>query len=242
MPEVFDITDPDQMVAGLRHARMAIGRKQLVVFPADTSYALAGNAFSPASVMLLREVKGWAKPVPPQVLLPGIPTLAALAAEVAEPVEALAKAFWPGRLTLIVPAGESLQWDLGDNKGTVSLRMPSDQAARELLADTGPLAVTQATPIGSAVGGALARDPDAVVEAFSDQVAVYLTRGVIEATAASTVVDATGLAFPEGRLRILREGAIDKAALVDVVGIEWFEKPAEPEPQSESQPESQPGD
>jgi L-threonylcarbamoyladenylate synthase len=230
MPEVFDITDPDQLVAGLRHARMAIGRKQLVVFPADTSYALAGNAFSPASVMLLREVKGWTTPIPPQILLPGIPTLAALAAEVAEPVEALAKAFWPGGLTLIVPAGESLQWDLGDNKGTVSLRMPADQAARELLADTGPLAVTQATPAGAAISG----DPEAVLEAFSDQVAVYLTRGVMETTAASTVVDATGLTYPEGRLRVLREGVIERAALVDVVGIEWFEKPAGEE--------SQPGD
>jgi L-threonylcarbamoyladenylate synthase len=105
MPDVFDITDPDQLVAGLRHARMAIGRKQLVVFPADTSYALAGNAFSPASVMLLREVKGWTKPIPPQVLLPGIPTLAALAAEVSEPVEALAKAFWPGALTSLFRRG-----------------------------------------------------------------------------------------------------------------------------------------
>jgi len=230
MPEVFDITDPDQLVAGLRHARMAIGRKQLVVFPADTSYALAGNAFSPASVMLLREVKGWTTPIPPQILLPGIPTLAALAAEVAEPVEALAKSFWPGGLTLIVPAGESLQWDLGENKGTVSLRMPADQAARELLADTGPLAVTQATPVGKSLAG----DPEAVVEAFSDQVAVYLTRGVMDTTAASTVVDATGLTYPEGRLRVLREGAIERAALVDVVGIEWFEKPADEE--------SQPGD
>ena len=230
MPEVFDITDPDQLVAGLRHARMAIGRKQLVVFPADTSYALAGNAFSPASVMLLRAVKGWTTPVPPQVLLPGIPTLAALAAEVAEPVEALAKAFWPGGLTVIVPAGESLQRDLGDNRGTVSLRMPADQAARELLADTGPLAVTQATPVGASLAG----DPDAVVEAFADQVAVYLTRGVMEATAPSTVVDATGLTFPDGRLRILREGVIGKAALVEVVGSEWFDGPASEE--------SQPGD
>jgi L-threonylcarbamoyladenylate synthase len=230
MPEVFDITDPDQLVAGLRHARMAIGRKQLVVFPADTSYALAANAFSPASVMLLREVKGWTTPIPPQVLLPGIPTLTALAAEVAEPVEALAKAFWPGGLTLIVPAGESLQWDLGDNKGTVSLRMPADQAARELLADTGPLAVTQATPVGQAI----ASDLDAVVEAFSDQVAVYLTRGQMDPTPPSTVVDATGLAHPEGRLRILREGAVDKASIVDVVGIEWFEGPVVEE--------SQPGD
>ena len=230
MPEVFDITDPDQLVAGLRHARLAIGRKQVVVIPTDTSYALAANAFSPASVMLLREVKGWTTPVPPQVLLPGIPTLAALAASVEEPVDALAKALWPGALTLIVPAGESLQWDLGDNKGTVALRMPADQAARELLADTGPLAVTQASPVGQSIAG----DPEAIQEAFSDQVAVYLFRGVIESEAPSTVVDATGLGFPNGALRILRPGAIDEATLYGVVGKDAFV--------AEAPEESQPGD
>jgi len=65
-------------------------------------------------------------------------------------------------------------------------------------------------------------------------VAVYLTRGVLAPTPPSTIVDATGLARPEGRLRILREGAIDKATLVDVVGSELFDPPATEE--------SQPGD
>jgi hypothetical protein len=48
------------------------------------------------------------------------------------------------------------------------------------------------------------------------------------------VVDATGLSYPEGRLRILREGAIDKASMAEVVGIEWFDRPVDEE--------SQPGD
>lgn len=228
MPEVFDVTDPDQLVTGLRHARMAIGRKQVVVIPTDTSYALAVNAFSPASVMLLREVKGWTTPIPPQVLLPGIPTLAALAAEVPEPVDALARALWPGGLTLIVPAGESLQWNLGENRGTVSVRMPADQAARELLADTGPLAVTQATPLGASI----AKDPEAIQAAFSDQVAVYLVRGVLPEGLPSTVVDATGLGFAEGKLRLLREGIISSAQLHEVVGVDAFQRPAEGEPQA----------
>jgi L-threonylcarbamoyladenylate synthase len=221
MPEVFDITDPDQLVAGLRHARLAIGRKQVVVIPTDTSYALAVNAFSPASVALLREVKGWTTPIPPQVLLPGIPTLQALAAVVEPSVDTLTQALWPGALTVIVPAGESLQWDLGDNKGTVALRMPADQAARELLADTGPLAVTQATPLRADI----ARDPDAIQEAFSDLVAVYLLRGTMEASVPSTVVDATGLGYPTGHLRILREGAIARQELYALVGEETFHPP-----------------
>lgn len=218
MSEVFDITDPNQLVTGLRLARGAISRKQVVVIPTDTSYALAVDAFSPAAVALLREVKGWTTPISPQVLVPGIPTLQALAAVVDPLVETLTTTLWPGALTVIVPSGESLQWDLGDNRGTVALRMPADVAARELLADTGPLAVTQANPLSFDI----ARDPDAIREAFSDLVAVYLLRGTLEASVPSTVVDATGLGHPTGHLRILREGAISRQELYDVVGEDAF--------------------
>lgn len=223
MPDVYDVTDPEQVITGLRAARLAIARKQVVVIPTDTSYALAADAFSKAAVTLLREVKGWTSAVPPQVLIPGLPTLAALAATVEEPVQKLAEELWPGALTLIVPAGESLQWDLGDNRGTVALRVPSDHVARELLADTGPLAVTQATPVGQKVSG----DPDAIQEAFSDLVAVYLVRGPLPDTAPSTVVDATALGLPEGRLRIVREGAITGQQVREIAGPD-----ALPEPQS----------
>jgi L-threonylcarbamoyladenylate synthase len=228
MPDVFDVTDPERVATGLRQARLAIGRKQVVVIPTDTSYALAADAFSKAAVTLLREVKGWTSAVPPQVLMPSLQTLPALAAGVEEPVQKLAEAFWPGPLTIIVPAGESLQWDLGDNRGTVALRIPADHAALELLADTGPLAVTQATPVGKAVSG----DPQAIQDAFSDLVAVYLVRGPIQATTVSTVVDATGLGLPEGKLRILREGAITEQQVRDIVGGEMLpdpEQPASPE-------------
>jgi L-threonylcarbamoyladenylate synthase len=218
MPDVFDVSDPDQLLAGVRSARMAIARKQVVVIPTETSYALVADAFSPAAIALMREVKGWVKAVPPQVLMPGIATLHALADQVEPPVDTLATELWPGPLTLIVPAGESLTWDLGDNKGTVALRIPRDPITRELLADTGPLAATQATPVGRAI----AHDPAAIQDAFSDLVAVYLTRGVLDVAEVSTVVDATGLAFPEGRLRIVRQGAIAVSVLHSLVGPDLF--------------------
>ena len=61
---------------------------------------------------------------------------------------ALAQAFWPGGLTLILHAQPSLDWDLGETKGTVALRMPDDQIALELLGLTGPLAVSSANRTG----------------------------------------------------------------------------------------------
>lgn len=214
MAEVFDTSDPEQLAKGLRQARLSIGRKQVVIIPTDTGYALAANAFSPAGVATLREVKGWDRAVPPQVLLPGFPTLAALATEVSEPVKALTDEFWPGALTVIVPAQESLQWDLGDNQGTVALRMPAHLVASELLAEIGPLAVSQAQRVGEPLTSL-----DAILETFSDQVGCVLVDPSLNHPGVpSTVVDASSLSLPDGKIRILREGSIPRAALVELLG------------------------
>lgn len=65
-----------------------------------------------------------------------------------QPVRDLVDAFWPGGLTIIVPARASLAWDLGDTRGTVALRQPSDPIALELLTEVGPLAVSSANLTG----------------------------------------------------------------------------------------------
>src|SRR5690625_5606163 len=74
----------------------------------------------------------------------------ALAAEIPAEARALAEAFWPGPLTLILTAQPSLMWDLGETRGTVALRMPDHEIALELLRRTGPLAVSSANRHGKA--------------------------------------------------------------------------------------------
>lgn len=192
---------------------MALGRKQVVVVPTDTGYALVANAFSPTGVATLREVKGWDRPVPPQVLIPGFPTLPALAAEVVEPVKALTEEFWPGALSVIVPAGDSLQWDLGDNDGTVTLRMPAHVVLSELLLEVGPLAATQASPVGQTLGSL-----DEIHAVFGDEVTVYLEDPTLRPTGPSTVVDATSWGREKGSIRVVREGDIPTAAIVELLG------------------------
>ena len=213
MTNRFDTSNAEQLAAGLRQARMALGRKQVVVMPTDTGYALVANAFSPAGVATLREVKGWDRPIPPQVLIPGIPTLAALAAEVVEPVKALTEEFWPGALSVIVPAGDSLQWDLGDNKGTVTLRMPAHVVASELLLDVGPLAATQAAPVGQSL-----HTIDEIEAAFGDNVAVYLDDPSLQLLTQSTVVDATSWGLEKGSIRVVRAGDIPTEAIIELLG------------------------
>lgn len=222
MTAVYDCSVESELLEGLRAARGAIGRGELVVIPTDTVYGLAADAFRPAAVQRLLDAKERGRDAPPPVLIPGIPTLNALAESVPEVVEKLVKEFWPGGLTVIVEARESLAWDLGETRGTVALRMPDNRHALHLLADTGPLAVSSANisgmPAATTAADALAM--------LGDRVSVYLDGGTVGGTLAagadpgSTIVDATSLHLPDGKLRIVRHGVIAEAEIIRVVGAE----------------------
>src|SRR3954471_20308648 len=149
MASTYDCSVPAELLTGMRLARAAIGRGELVVIPTDTVYGLAADAFQPAAVARLLDAKGRDRTAPPPVLVPGIPTLDALAESVPAEVHSLVAEFWPGGLTIILRARPTLDWDLGDTRGTVALRMPSDTIALELLSETGPLAVSRAHRTGA---------------------------------------------------------------------------------------------
>ena len=212
MATIHDCSNPDELLTGMRLARVAIGRGDLVVLPTDTVYGIAADAFSPAAVQKLLDAKGRTRQSPPPVLIPGIPTLDALASEVPEQVRALVAAFWPGGLTVILPARDSLQWDLGETGGTVALRMPNNRIALELLSETGPLAVSSANLTGKPA----ATNAQEAERMLGDSVAVYLDGG-IGGDAASTIVDATGLLREGGELTIVRSGVIPDDAIAEVI-------------------------
>jgi len=217
--ELFRTGNKKELLQGMRHARMAIGRGQLVCVPTDTSYALVAYAFKPEALDALRAARMMPDRAPLSVFVPGIPTLHALAGDVADDVATLAREFWPGGLTLIVPAGESLAWDLGDTKGTVALRMPANRITLELLSETGPLAQSGAW----VVGGTPLVAPSAIAKRFRDSVAVVLGAGEEKpGRAVSTVIDATELDSPQGKLRIVREGSVSIQDIFSVVPPERF--------------------
>jgi L-threonylcarbamoyladenylate synthase len=234
MTPIYDCSVDTELLAGMRLARAAIGRGELVVIPTDTVYGVAADAFAPAAVARLLEAKGRERTSPPPVLIPGIPTLDALASDVPEPVRRLVAEFWPGGLTVILRAQPSLQWDLGETRGTVALRMPANPIALELLSETGPLAVSSANlsgrPSATTAAGAEAM--------LGDSVAVYLDGGTsgegYEAIGeragdtSSTIVDATGLDADGGALRIVRRGVVSRERIVAVVGEELLAEPTAP--------------
>lgn len=219
MSSVFDCRDEAQLLAGMRNARQALARGEIIVMPTDTVYGVAADAFNPAAVQRLLDAKGRGRDQPPPVLVAGQAALAALVEEIPEPVQRLVDEFWPGGLTIVLPVQTSLAWDLGETLGTVAVRMPDHRVARELLEETGPLAVSSANLTGK----------DAAISAgdaermLGDNVAVYLDSGLSENGIASTIIDATSLVRrgpddAEPRIRLLREGAVSFAQLESVVG------------------------
>src|SRR5690554_2964913 len=173
MSSIYDGSVETELLTGMRLARTAIGKGELVVIPTDTVYGVAADAFNPKAVQRLLDAKGRTRQSPPPVLIPGVPTLDALAETVPDEVRALVAEFWPGGLTVILPARDSLQWDLGDTGGTVALRMPDNRVALELLSETGPLAISSANLTGEQPA-----ETAAAAEAMlGDSVAVYLDGG-----------------------------------------------------------------
>lgn len=212
MTTSYNCTADDQRAEGLEQAQRAIREKKCVVFPTDTVYGLAVDAFSPQAVTMLLVSKGRSRKMPPPVLIPRLNALDGLATDVSAEARQLAEAFWPGGLTLIFHAQPSLDWDLGDTKGTVALRIPADDIAQDLLTLTGPLAVSSANRTGQPP----AQTASEARSQLAESVDVYLEGGFRprEGTKAlpSTVVDATTLP-----LRVVREGAVSLDRLRDVV-------------------------
>jgi tRNA threonylcarbamoyl adenosine modification protein (Sua5/YciO/YrdC/YwlC family) len=175
-------------------------------------YGIAADAFSPLAVTLLLASKGRSRKMPPPVLIPRLNALDGLATDVPAEARRLAETFWPGGLTLILHAQPSLDWDLGETRGTVALRIPADDIAQDLLTLTGPLAVSSANRTGQEAA-LTAADAEAQL---AESVEVYLEGGhrSVDGAAAlpSTIVDATALP-----LRVVRQGAISLERLREVV-------------------------
>ena len=210
MTEVFDCADPEQRARGIALASGAVKNGRLVVLPTDTVYGVGADAFDSAAVAALLAAKGRGRDMPVPVLVGSWHTIDGLALTVSQATRDLIRAFWPGALSLVIRQAPSLQWDLGDARGTVMLRMPLHPVAIELLREVGPMAVSSANVSGQPP----AVDVDDAHRQLGELVEVYLDAGPSAQQAASTILDLTG---PEPR--ILRPGPVSAEGIAEVLGL-----------------------
>lgn len=207
--ERYNLLDPDEADKGITAAMAAMRAGELIVIPTDTVYGVAAEAFDQRAVARLLRAKDRGRDVPTPVLIGSAYAMEGLADDVDETALKLTEAFWPGGLSLVFKQQPSLNWDLGDNKGTVMLRMPDNDHVLQLLRRTGPLAVSSANRHGRPAPTSVE-----VAEAeLGDRVSVYLDGGETPGPLPSTIVDLTRV-VPQ----LLRRGVITLEQLREVVG------------------------
>ena len=211
MTQFLDCRSPDNRGQAIDAATAAVKSGRLVVMPTDTVYGIGADAFDSPAVAALLAAKGRGRDMPVGVLVGSWHTIDGLVYSVSESARELVRAFWPGALSLVVQQAPSLQWDLGDARGTVMLRMPLQPVAIELLRQTGPMAVSSANVSGQPP----ATTAQEAQRQLGDLVDVYLDGGTAEQQAASTILDLTG---PQPR--ILRDGPVSAAAIAAVLGVD----------------------
>ena len=184
---------------GITAAIAAAKRGDLVVLPTDTVYGLGTDAFSQKGPQKLIAAKGRDRNMPIPVLVGHVKALDGLAQRVDGVTKALAEAFWPGALTIVVKAQPTLRWDLGETNQTVALRMPLNPIAIELLNAVGPMAVSSANKTGQPA----ATNVEEAIAQLGEEVTIYLDGGQTPGNIASTIVDVSS-----GEIKLLRQGAI----------------------------------
>jgi len=172
---------------------------EAVVLPTDTVYGLVAVAGDRRAAGRLFDLKGRDHDVPLAVLCASTDQALSLTGDETSPaVAAVASAFWPGPLTLVVARRAGVELHLGEPASTVGLRVPDHELVRALAARVGPLAATSANLHGQPAP----TTADEVVATFGSGVAMVVDGGHLDATA-STVIDATGWPWS-----VLRPGPI----------------------------------
>jgi L-threonylcarbamoyladenylate synthase len=198
-------------VEALSEALATLRRGGVVVFPTETLYGLGADALNIAAVERIFALKGRDPHQPIPVLLADSAMLDVVVAAIPSAAKKLIERFWPGPLTVVLPARKGLPPPLVNAAGGVGVRISSQPVARRLVEALGrPLTATSANPAGKPP----ARTTEEARAYFSDRVEVFLDGGALTSKIGSTVVEIAG-----DRVRMLREGEISLSELETVLGI-----------------------
>jgi L-threonylcarbamoyladenylate synthase len=196
-------------IAGLDDAVAALRAGDLVVYPTETLYGIAADPFSQSALKKLFAIKG-RDPQRPIALIAADASMAfEIAREVPTVARRLATAFWPGPLTIVLPAHAGFPAQLVGSDGGVGVRVSPHPIARALSENLGrPITATSANRSGQEPASTL----QAVRESLGDEVKVFLEGGTMTASAPSTVISCNADGY-----RIIRAGAIAERELADAL-------------------------
>ncbi len=174
-----------------------------MIYPTETFYGLGAALSHPDAIRRLAELKGreGAKPMP--VIAGSVEDALALWSKVPEIAKVMMHRFWPGPLTIVLPARHGLPFEVAQS-GEIGIRVSSHPVARELARRAGPLVATSANLAGGGEKARVAELAPALLEAVD---------AVVDAGATPGGRPSTVLRLTDGHPVILREGAIQRALI-----------------------------
>ena len=196
--------------AAIARAAQRLREGSLVAFPTETVYGLGADAANPEAVRRIFAAKGRPADHPVIVHLGDAAQLAQWARKVSDEAMKLAKAFWPGPLTLILPRAPHVGDILTGGQDSIGVRVPSHPVARELLAAFGG---GIAAPSANRFGRISPTTAQHVADDLGDATAMILDGGACPIGIESTIV-----AFTGDRPVLLRPGGIGVVALTRALG------------------------
>lgn len=174
----------------------------LAVIPTDTSYAVICDAFNNSAITKLRMAKKQNSDIALPIAAGSIETIRGVA-KFSTIANDLASALWPGPLTLLTVAQDSLSWNIGQVGSALAVRVPHHEVAQAVLTGVGPTVMTGAQSMGQ---GSV-QTVEQAQAALSDFVDVYLDGGPLSPRI-STVIDAT-----TDHVRMIRSGELSLAQI-----------------------------
>lgn len=197
------MTDHDAALA-------ALARDEPIVFPTETFYGIGARALHVPAVDAVATLKGRDADKPIALIVRDVTMLTRVVARVPAPAERLIARFWPGPLTLVLPARAGLPAPLTGGGEWIGVRVSSHPIAQALVAALDePITATSANPGGAdpALDVATARGY------FGARVGAYVDGGTLAGGLGSTVV-----LVADDAARVIRRGATPIDALQQVLG------------------------
>ena len=194
---------------GINEGAQIINEGGLVVFPTETVYGLGANAFDQNAVAKIFKAKGRPGDNPLIVHISSLEQVKDIAVDIPDKFYELAERFMPGPLTIILKKSDKIPYVVTAGGDTVGIRMPKNEWARALIANSKPLAAPSANR-SKHISPTTAQH---VYEDLNGEVELILDDGPCEVGIESTVLDLT-VDVPT----ILRPGAVTADMLLDIVG------------------------
>ena len=199
----------ERITENMERAAEYIQRGALVAVPTETVYGLAGNGLDTEAVSRIYEVKGRPAIKPLSLMVPGKEAMDRYCHDIPGQARVLAEKFWPGPLTIVLPAREEVPEIVLAGGKTVGLRCPDHPLTLSLLRECGlPLAAPSANPSGKPSP----KTAEQVLGYFDGKIEAVIDGGPCGIGTESTLIDMSRKPF-----RILRQGALDRDTIAETL-------------------------